>query len=190
MVVLGDNTKSAPDVPTVKSKRTWLSVLSVVRLSAGPPTRRPHPAVPLALAVPDHVCVLNFDMVPADDTPKLSPLTGVTPPDMFAGVKVIVVPVAATTSPVASAPAPRLAVSVITAEPPLEAIYLGEVELLLMAVITSKAVWASVVLNGTDALMRSTESTDRLSTDPAAPVAKVTDPVARTSGVEAPLAFV
>lgn len=149
-----------------------------------------YPAVPVATATPDHVSVAVLEKTPEDGAPNDSPLAEATPPDISAYVAVMVVKVAVTTNVLGPVPVPDTALIVTTA-PDAEAVYSGVDGLALMAAAKSVAVWASDVLYGTAPCgMILTELTVTVSTDPDAPVAKVTVPDANTSFVWEPLDLV
>src|SRR5882672_3548944 len=103
-----------------------------------------------------------------------------TPPAMFASVLVIVVTVEATTQAFGSVPWPGRAVIEMTApaDVTLNRRFFG---LRLHFSATSAAVCVSDVLNGVDDPMISREFTVRVSTEPAAPVLRVTEPTDATS---------
>ena len=85
--------KFAPEVEILPSSRS-LSVRAVSSSASEPQTLN-HPAVPLALELPDHVPA--FTSAPEVAPPKVTPFACATPPAMFVSVLVIVVHVEATT---------------------------------------------------------------------------------------------
>src|SRR6266403_654302 len=69
----------APEVDTAPSSRNWLSVESREPVSATAPTKRNHPAVPVAPAMHDHTCEARFGRMPAAAASNFRPLTADTP---------------------------------------------------------------------------------------------------------------